>query len=170
LLVGLSFAACARVQFTSGQKPWGRELQAVLSFETILVWPISIYFFAVFPDWSWMYLVDPHKLPYGVSVLVLLAFGTTLVGGYLIGWALLRSGRERWLHAALAVVTVVLVAFAVACRSRLLHGATYAEFQSGHALSFRDARLHWAMAITTPGVLAGAALVGFTLWEQGKRR
>ena len=107
--IGLIFAACARVQFLGGGTPWGRELAAVLSFETIIFWPVALYFLLVHPAWSWMYLVDPARLPRGVSVLVLVADVAALLGGYLLGWALLRTRRERLLYGLLALIGAALL-------------------------------------------------------------
>ena len=167
--IGLVFAACARVQFSGGASPWGRELAAVLSFETIIFWPVVLYFILVHPAWSWMYLVDPAKLPVGVSLLVLVADIAALVGGYLGGWALLRARRERALYAAIAVVGLALVLFLIICRGRLMHEGSFEEYHSGHAVSVAEAKIGWALAATSTGVAIAVVLVGFTLWEQGKR-
>jgi hypothetical protein len=167
--IGLVFAACARVQFAGGSSPWGRELMAVLSFEGIIIWPVALYFYVVHPAWSWMYFVDPDRLPLGVSLLVLLAYVTTLLGGYLAGWALVRAHKDKILFAALAALGLFQVIFLVACRARLWHAGTFAEYHSGHALGVGEVKLGWALAATTTGVAIAVALVGFTLWEEGKR-
>lgn len=169
VFVGLVFAACARVQFTNGSSPWGREVIAVLSFEAIIVWPVALYFYTVHPAWSWMYFVDPARLPWGVSVLVLLGYVATLVGGYLAGWALLHARRERLLYAAIGLLALVLVVFLVVCRGRVSHAGTYDEYHQGHALALGEGKLGWALAATSTGVAIAIVLVGFTLWEQGKR-
>jgi hypothetical protein len=169
VFVGLVFAACARVQFTGGGSPWGRELMAVLSFEGIIVWPVALYYYWVHPAWSWMYFVDPDRLPPGVGLLVMLAYVATLLGGYLGGWALLRARKDRALVGVLATVALVLVVFLIACRARLTHSGTYEEYRAGHALSVGEGKLGWALAATSTGVAIAIVLVGFTLWEQGKR-
>jgi hypothetical protein len=167
--IGLVFAACARVQFSSGSSPWGRELAAVLSFEAIIFWPVALYFILVHPGWSWMYLVDPSRLPFGVSVLVLVADVATLLGGYLLGWMLLRARREPLLYGLLGLVGLVLLVFLIACRGRLGHTGTFAEYHAGRALSVGEGKIGWALVATSMGVAAAVVLVGFTLWEQGKR-
>ena len=169
VFVGLVFAACARLQFSAGESPWGRELMAVLSFEAIIVWPVALYYAFVHPAWSWMYFVDPAKLPWGVTVLVLLGYAATLLGGYLGGWALARAHKEKLLYGAIALVGVVLVVVLIACRGRLAHAGTYEEFQAGRALSVGEGKIGWALAATSTGVIIAIVLVGFTLWEQGKR-
>ena len=169
LLVGLVFAWCARVQFTGGARPWGRELFAVLSFAGIIVWPLSLYFFLVYPDWSWLYLVDPDRLPRGISVLILIALVVVLLAGYLAGWALLRASAEKWLLGAMGGVGAALVLFVVMARRRLLASGSYAEYHTGRALSASESKLAWAIGITLIGFAAAAGMVGFTLNQQGRR-
>ncbi|HXU70111.1 MAG TPA: hypothetical protein VN947_12330 [Polyangia bacterium] len=169
VFIGLVFSACARVQFAGGGTPWGRELAAVLSFEGIIVWPVALYFYLVHPAWSWMYLIDPARLPWGIVVLVLLAYVATLLAGYLGGWALVRVGKEKILFAALAVVGVGLIVFLIAARHRISHTGTFDEFHAGHALALGEGKLGWALAAASTGVAIAVVLVGFTLWEQGKR-
>jgi hypothetical protein len=169
VFVGLVFAACARVQFATGGSPWGRELAAVLSFEAIIVWPVALYFYLVHPAWSWMYLIDPARLPSGVSVLVLLAYVATLLGGYLAGWALVRVRKDKVLYAALGTLGLMLIIFLIVCRGRISHAGTYEEYHAGQALNLGEGKLGWALAATSTGVAIAIVLVGFTLWEQGKR-
>ena len=157
------------MQFKSGASPWGRELWAVLTFEAIIVWPVSLYYYLVYPDWSWMYFVDPRRLPNGMSLLVLLAFVAVLLGGYLTGWAMLRARREKHLFATIAGVFALLLGLALGLRGRLLNQGTFGEYHAGRALSIGEAKLGWALGVTTLGVVAAVALVGFTLYEQGKR-
>lgn len=169
MLVGLVFAGCARQQFSQGTAPWGRELAAVLSFEAIIIWPIALYFYLVYPDWSWMYFVDPRRLPWGVSVLVMLGHAATLMGGYLAGWAILRARKPKILYGVLGALSLGLIVFALMCRGRLGNAGTFEEYHAGQALSAGEGKLVWAMVVTGLGVAGAAALVGFTLWEQGKR-
>jgi hypothetical protein len=167
--VGLLFAWCARQQFTGGVAPWGRELMAVLSFEAIILWPIAIYYYAVFPDWSWMYFVDPRRLPTGAGVLVLLGNAAALLGGWLGGWWLLHERKEKFLYGALGGVGLLWIVFMIVCRGRLGSSGSFSEYHAGHAPSAGEGKLAWALPVTAIGMAASIALVGFTLWEQGKR-
>jgi hypothetical protein len=167
--IGLVFAACARVQFLNGGSPWGRELTAVLSFEAIIFWPVALYFITVHPAWSWMYLVDPSRLPFGVSFLVLVADVAALLGGYLGGWVLLRARRERLLYGVTGLCGLILIIFLIACRARLGRSGSFDEYHAGRALTVGEGKIGWALAATSTGVAIAIVLVGFTLWEQGKR-
>jgi hypothetical protein len=169
VFVGLVFAACARAQFAQGASPWGRELIAVLSFEAIIVWPVALYYSVVHPAWSWMYLIDPRRLPWGISALVLLGYAATLLGGYLGGWALLRARREKILYGVIGAVGLILVVVLILARRRIGHAGTYQDYHAGHALNLGEGKLGWALAATSTGMAVAIVLVGFTLWEQGKR-
>jgi hypothetical protein len=169
VLVGLGFAACARQQFNGGAAPWGRELAAVLVFEGIILWPVALYYYLVYPDWSWMYFVDPRRLKSGVSILVLLAYLATLLGGYLGGWALVRARRLPALLGAMAGLALFLGGFVIACRHRLFSWGSFTQFHSGHARSAADGKLGWALVVTALGVATSVVVVGLALWEQGKQ-
>lgn len=141
----------------------------MLSFEAIIVWPVVLYYEQVHAAWSWMYFVDPERLPSGIVVLVLLAYAITLLGGYLAGWALLRAQREQLLYGALGLTALGLVAMGIALGGRLSHAGTFAEYHAGHAPTLGETKIGWAMAATSTGVVIAIVLVGLTLWEQGKR-
>jgi hypothetical protein len=130
---------------------------------------VALYYYLVYPDWSWMYFVDARRLPSGISILVLLAYVATLLGGYLGGWALLRAGKQRILAGALGGLTLLLVVFVIVWRGRLFASGSYAEWLSGHPPSASDGKLAWALVVTAIGVSISIVVVGLALWEQGKR-
>ena len=170
VFVGLVFAACARVQFANGGSPWGRELAAVLSFEAIIVWPVALYFYLVHPAWSWMYLIDPARLPWGISVLVLLAYVATLLGGYL---GRLGAGEDSQGEGAVRRAGGRSASGSSSSSSSPADAsrtpAPTTSITRGHALNLGEGKLGWALAATATGVAIAIVLVGFTLWEQGKR-
>ena len=169
VLAGLAFAASARRQFGRGAQPWGRELAAVLSFEVFLGWPAALYLCVAFPDWSWMYLVDPHRLPTGTVILVLLAAAATLVGGYLLGWALVRTARDRLLFGVLGGGSLVLLILAIAARGRLWAAGTFSDYHAGRAPVLTEGKLGWALLVILLCLSSGAFFVGLTLFREGRR-
>jgi hypothetical protein len=168
-LLGLLFAACARPQWRNDRVPWGRELWAVVIFEAVVAWPVTLYFCLVFPDWAWMFLVDPKRLPLGATALVLLGGAATLVGGWLGGWALLRARRDRLAAGIGAGGLLVLILFVILTRARLFSGGSYAEYHAGSAPGAGEGKLGWALAVTAIGVAAAAAFVCTTIREEGRR-
>lgn len=169
VFAGLCFATAAMVQFREGRSPWGRELLAVVSFEGIVVWPTSIYFYLVHPDWSWMYFVDPARLPAGVLALVLGAHLVALLGGYLGGWMLIRRRGDKAAVLAVAGGAVLLSLVALFTRARLFRYGTYAGFHHGQTQPLSEVKLFWVLGPIAVGVLVSAVAVGWTLFSQGRR-
>lgn len=87
---GLVLAASARTQLLSGASPWRREFSLVLSFASLTVAPAAAALYLSFRDWSWMYLVDPARLPAGLGLAAVLLQTLLVPAGYLLGWLLLR--------------------------------------------------------------------------------
>src|SRR4029079_19719176 len=118
-------------------------------------------------DWSWMYFVDARYLPSGISILVLLAYVATLLGGYLGGWALLRAGKLRALLGVIAGRALFMLVFVSVCRGRLLSSGTFAEYHAGHSPNASESKLAWALVVTAIGTAIAIVVVGLALWEQG---
>jgi hypothetical protein len=138
-------------------------------FQGLVGWPVCLYFYLVYPDWSWMYLVDPARLPWGVGALVFLGHASTLLGGYLAGWWLVRAKREKVLLGIGGGLLLVLFVMTIVARGRFFHSGSFAEFHDGRAAAAGQSKLGWALAATALAVGASAYLCGKALWEQGKR-
>ena len=94
--------------------------------------PAILVLYALFPDWSLMYLANPAHLPGLLIVPVLLAQG--LAGpplGYLVAHRLLRLPDRRPLRAAFAAVVVVGVGMLLLGAGRLGTVAYYDAFHAG---------------------------------------
>jgi hypothetical protein len=133
------------------------------------VWPVGLYFQWVHPDWRWMYVVDPQRLPMGTALLVLFAEVVTLLGGYLAGWALIRARKERAVLGVLGAMALSLLLLVILGRGRIFQQGTYAEFQIGHAIAAGQGKLGWAITTCSLGVALAAIIVALTLREQGRR-
>jgi hypothetical protein len=169
LFVGLLFALAARAQFQNGVSPWGRELMAVLSFVGIILWPVAIYFYVAHADWSWMYFVDSKRLPWVLAPLVLLGSLVTTLGGYLVGWVLLRGRNDRAVLATLAALFIFLLVFVTTFSARLFTQGTFGEYHAGHGLAAGEGQLGWALAVCSLGVAIALAVVASAMRDQGKR-
>jgi hypothetical protein len=140
-----------------------------LLYQALVVTPILLYFGFVFPDWTWMYLVDPHRLPIGITILFALATGAALLGGYLGGWSLLRARRRRELSILVALGGALLIVGMVLLRGRLGHAGTYAEYVGGHAARLVERKLGWSLLLCSAGLVAGLVLSLRFLVLQGRR-
>ena len=67
LAVGLAFALCARERIRVDGPFAPPAFSLVLMHAAGVVAPVALYFYAVHPAWSWMYMIDPG----GVSALAL---------------------------------------------------------------------------------------------------
>ncbi len=140
-----------------------------LLYQVLVVTPALLYFGFVFPDWTWLYLVDPRRLPIGITILSVLATAAALLGGYLIGWVLLRARRRRELMAVVAVAAVALVVALTLLRERIGHAGSYAEFVAGRAARLGERTLGWSLALVSIALLAGLITSLRFLVTQGRR-
>ncbi|MSP63454.1 MAG: hypothetical protein EXR72_24540 [Myxococcales bacterium] len=168
LVIGLAFAACARRQLEEGRLLWSYELAAVLSFAVVIRWPVALYFHLVHTAWSWLFLVDPARRPFGSGAVVLGAHLACLLGGWGAGWALTRRAPARALLAATLGAGALALLLLLLLHDRVLTAATYAAWRDGERPPL-EGRLAWAVLAAITGTLAAVATVGGTLWSQGRR-
>ena len=170
VFVGLVFAACARVQFADGGTPWGRELAAVLSFEAHHRLAGGALFLSRASRLELDVLVDPARLPWGVSV----AGAARLRGDAArrlprrLGARARAQGEVPLRRAAPSSASgciVFLIVAAGASRTPAPSTSTTPATRSRSARASSAGR--WRPTAT--GVAIAVVLVGFTLWEQGKR-
>ncbi len=169
VLIGLSLALAAYSQFEQGRSPFGRDLWVPLLFQLLLVTPAILYVGVVHPDWSWLFWVDPGRLPFGTTTLVVIGAAAAELGGYLAGWALLRARRRRELMIAVGAVALVFLILLVALHDRLAHAGTFAEYALGRAARLGERKLGWTLAIVDVGVAVGLVLSVRFLLVQGER-
>jgi hypothetical protein len=165
----LALALAAFSQFENGRSPFGRTLWVPLLYQVLLVTPALLYFGFVFPDWTWLYLVDPHRLPVGITILSVFATAAALLGGYLVGWVLLRARRRRELVGVVAVTVLSLFVSLLMLRERLGRAGSYAEFVAGHAPKLGERKLGWSLALVSAGLIFGLIASLRFLVVQGRR-
>ena len=169
LLVGLGLALAASVQFEQGRSPFGREVWVPILYQVLIVSPVVVYLGVVHPDWSWLYFVDPARLPVGTVALVVLSTAAAELAGYLGGWALLRAGHRRELALAVAAIALLSIVFAIAVRHRLSSAGSFAEFAVGASVPIGTRKLGWSVAIAGLGAVVALFLSVRFLVEQGRR-
>jgi hypothetical protein len=177
LFVGLCFAACARTQLESGALPWRSDLLGlVLQFSLLCVAPVATYLYLVYPEWSWMYLVDPARLPLGTGLAVLILTVLAVPVGYLLGWLLLRLLGGRALFLVLGALGMGMGFMLVLLRRRFFYLGRFEDFRSSHPLlklgsvlrPISQGKLLYALLCIAPLVLVSAFLVARALWVQGR--
>jgi hypothetical protein len=138
-----------------------RSLLVVSAFSLAVYAPISGYFLAFAPDWSYVYLVDSQRLPGAVDLGLVLMDAASVPVGFAAAarWARARRAgpilRMGAVPAAAALLTVLITL------RRLGVHATYAQFHGDFGVqSVSGSPLGYALLWMTL-VLVGA--VGFTL-------
>lgn len=85
---------------------WFRD---ALLFGLLILLPVGIFFYLQWPDWSWLYFVDPDKLSETVTFFVWLAYPLALVAGFALAALSIRGDSPRF---SLVVPAVALAALA----------------------------------------------------------
>ncbi len=143
LLVGESLAWASAGSVRRGEALTGRGLRtaAVLTLFTFV--PFSIFYLAVYPDWSWSYYVDPGHISVMVTMAVPLWYLLAMVLGYAGAWAIARSGRTGALTALVAATALGVGAVNLLTLDRVMAVGTYSDFRSGGAVPLMKDPLRW---------------------------
>ena len=131
--------------------------------------PAIAYLGAVHPAWSWLYLVEPSRLPVGTLALAIVGAAAATAAGYLSGWALIKARRLRELVGLMGVVAVGLVVTAVVVRARLAQAGTFGEWVAHEPAPLGARKLGLALAVVDLGLVAGLGIAISYLLEEGRR-
>ena len=156
LSTGQLFALTAARDIRSGDA--ARDRRAFLraaGFAAFVWWPIGVYLMAVYPAWSWMYLVDPGAHPW-LGYAATVAYPAAAVAGYALGRALVRARRDAWLVGGIVAANVGLAALVVAPWRRFARVGSYAEWTAGGGVPLL-ADAAWLRDMTVIGAVFGAA-------------
>lgn len=129
-LIGSSVAFTARIQIRTLQRPMftARYFIALMLFQTMIFIPTGVYFYAFYPDWSWMYLVDTSSIGQALGVMAILSYPTATVMGYLVGYYSAR-GSSDWVTVMFMIFMVIGIIglFAVA-KEKFYWVGTYEQY------------------------------------------
>jgi hypothetical protein len=138
-------------------------------YQLLVVTPALLYLALVHSAWAWLYLVDPARLPTGTTAIAVLAAAAAELGGYLVGWALLRARRRRELVAVVLGGVVAIGVSLLLVRGRLSRAGTFAEYVAGEAQRLEVRKLGPALVLIGVGLLLGLFTSLRFLVEQGRR-
>lgn len=169
LLFGIGFALIARDRIKADGPFAAPAFPLVALHAAAIVAPIALYFYAVHPAWSWMYLFDPNKL-WGIAVVPLMVGHAGLVIGawYGASWLIRNGGQGALLYVggAVALVLLVLVAGSI---DRLSTAADYAGYAAHHGVSLFAVQLGWAFLISLMALFGSAVYVAIELGRDSRR-
>ncbi len=159
----------AHRQAAEGRSPFTRDGLVPLFYQVVLVTPAVLYLGLVHTAWSWLYLVEPERLPFGIVGLAVVGTAAAEAGGYLVGWTALRLRHRRELTISAIALGIFLLVALVMLRARVGHAGTFTEFALGMAPPLGARKLGWAVVIIDVGLVAGLILSASFLVQEGER-
>lgn len=136
---------------------------------TVVV-PVALYLYLVHPEWAWMYLVDPDRVP-GLAVIPLMAaHGALVFVGWFVGaWLQRRPDHSKAVRTSLAIGSVVTLVVTALSWSRLSVSATYVGFAHKATVGLFVVELGYALLVALLAVGASAGYVGVELSRDSRR-
>ena len=159
----LAYSARALIRAHTGSFFECAALRVAGVYTALVVWPAALYFYMAHPDWSWMYWVDPHRVPRLTVVLVMIAYGGALVGGFAAGYALVRAGKFMQLFGAMGGVAVVMGLLVGILHRRFFHWGTFDDYRgNGPMYALGQVKLGYSLIVV--GVATACALA-YACWQ-----
>ena len=141
----------------------------VLMFVGAIQLPIAIYLYWLHPAWSWLYLIDPAKVPDLVLVLVILVQCGALLGAWYFGAYLLQLGKDRAILYSIVGSAVVVLLLGVIFAGRLMQYGTYQDYEAGRTATLLDVKLGYVLIALVLGAGAAAGFVALELVRNSRR-
>jgi hypothetical protein len=115
---------------------------AYVIFASLVLVPVSVYFYVFHGDWFLLYLFDVQRIPSAIALLGFVLEAGIGALGFGAGAALMRSQRDT-IAGVMAVVAVLIgIGVPLAMRERLAVVASFAQFEGGFGLTpFTEASL-----------------------------
>jgi hypothetical protein len=159
-LLGVAFAWAAAAERGRAHPAElaARSVTVVALFSLLLFAPVSAYFLAFAPDWSYAYLIDTHRLPGATDLIVVLLDVASVPLGFVLGARRMRERRPGAVVRLAALPCLAAVAVLIVALPRLSVHATYAQYHgdfgvrsvAGSPLGYA---LLWMDSVLTGGVL-----------------
>jgi len=159
----LAYSARALIRAHTGSFLECAALRVAGLYTAIIVWPAALYFYIAHPDWSWMYWVDPHRVPRVTVVLVLIAYAGALMGGFAGGYALVRAGKFTHLFGAMGGAAVLIILLLAVLHRRFFSWGTYDDYR-GHGPMYSLSQVKLGYSLVVVGIATACAL-GYACWQ-----
>ena len=167
--LGLAFALAARGRIRADGAYASPAFAVALAQVGLVVAPLGFYFYLVQPAWTWMYWIDPDRVPMLAAVPLVAAHAGLVLGGWHLGAQLVRRDRQRlavWILTGLGVALIVGAAIAL---PRLFTAATYAGYHRGQRRGLMSVELGWAVLVSWLAVAVTAGYTAFELARDSRR-
>jgi len=156
-VLGLAFALTAGPALKREAGIMNRYFWRAVLYQLLVMVPIGIYLVVRWPDWSWMYIIDPSAHPnqmWAGLCCATVGYMSALLAGYISGYLCIRINEESVakLLMALGIIGLVLATFLPYLpRPGILWLGTTSEFRAGGAkLAVSDPA--WVISFVIIGV------------------
>jgi hypothetical protein len=163
---GVAASLAARADLRTSPKPAmvSRAFSAYLLYASLVLVPVTLYFYLFHGDWFLLYTVATDEVPSAlvlVGCVLQVALGA---GGFLLGAALVRTQRDQWAGAAIGASLALALGVLPLARSRLSVVGSYAQYHGDFGLSaYGGALLQGTLWMT----LWAALGLGFLVYRLG---
>jgi uncharacterized membrane protein YuzA (DUF378 family) len=124
------------------------SFKAYALFLSLLLLPISVYFYVFHGDWFLLYAVDVHHVPSAVALLGFMAEGGFGVLGFSLGAALARSQRNGLGYAVVGLAGLLSLSVIALWPERLAVVGTCAQYRGDFGLhAYGGALMHAGLAM-----------------------
>jgi hypothetical protein len=160
-ILGVVFAwgASDELGKNAGRVEGSRSFVIVTAFSLLVFAPISAYFLAFAPDWSYAYLVDSQRLPSAVDLGLALVDAVSVPTGFALAARSASSEEPARLVRLLALPALLVLTFLVATAQRLSVAASHAQYHGDFGTrSLAGSPIGYAV------LWMSAVLVGGVIW------
>jgi hypothetical protein len=168
---GVVAALAARADLRVSPKPTlgSRAFVAYLLYASLVLVPISVYFYVFHGDWYLLYTVDTERVPSALVLVGCLLEVVVGAAGFVTGASLVKSQRDQWAGALVGVTLSMAIGVLPLSRHRLAVVGTYAQFHGdfGHT-PYGGALLQGTVGMGC-WMLLGLAFMVYRLGTSAKR-
>jgi hypothetical protein len=169
LSIGIVFALCARDRVRVDGPFATPAFVLVLLFIGVIVAPAALYLHLAHTAWSYLYVLDPDKLPHLAIVPLLALHGGFLVGGWYLGARLVRADRRPVAtYLAFGGTLAFLIAMPV-LGGRLGSYGSYSDYQAGSTFGLFEVKLGYVLITLIVAVGVSAGFVALELVRDSRR-
>ncbi len=97
-------------------------------FQLLIFFPIGLYLFLTWPDWSWMYWVNNETTPTILKVVALSGYIISFLIGYIASAYAIKKNRDIIAYILAAIGVVGILVITMIGFDRLIHIGTYEEY------------------------------------------
>ncbi|MFI5307603.1 MAG: hypothetical protein ACHQ53_09640 [Polyangiales bacterium] len=110
------------------------SFRAFALFLTLVLLPVSVYFYVFHGDWFLLYAVDVRRIPSAVALVGFVAEAGVGVLGFLLGAALARNQRNGFGYGIASAACLLGLSVLGLWRDRLLLVGTFAQYRGNFGL------------------------------------